>query len=78
MALDFIDVIGALEPLSSVDTSQSAAVVLSASMHAVRDVVFTLAGCLRHFDQRDAAPHGALPEVHPGERARNKRVGFDR
>ena len=40
VALDFIDVIGALEPLSSVDTSQSAAVVLSASMHAVRDVVF--------------------------------------
>ena len=40
VALGIIDIIGALEPLSFVDTSQSAAVVLSASMHAVRDVVF--------------------------------------
>ena len=40
VAIDLIDIIGALEPLSSVDTSQSASVVLSASMHAVRDVVF--------------------------------------
>jgi hypothetical protein len=40
VALGLIDIIGALEPLSSVDASQSAAVVLSASMHAVRDVVF--------------------------------------
>ena len=40
VALSLVDIIGALEPLSSVDASQSAAVVLSASMHAVRDVVF--------------------------------------
>ncbi|MDA9098375.1 hypothetical protein N9L76_05500 [bacterium] len=40
VASGFIDVIAALEPLTTVDTSRNAAVVLNASMNAVRDVVF--------------------------------------
>ena len=40
VAAGLIDIIGTLEPLSSADTSRNAAVVLSASMNAVRDVVF--------------------------------------
>lgn len=40
VAAGLVDVIAVLEPLSTVDTSRNAAVVLHASMNAVRDVVF--------------------------------------